>query len=169
MLEPLPDFAAILAALDQNRVRCVLIGGLAMIAQGSDHYTRDIGICYDRERENLAALVSALAPYRPRLRGVPDDLPFILDVQTFKNTLNLTLHTSLGAIDLLGEVAGVASFQDLRDRSHLYELYGVPVYVASIDDLIAMKRAAGRPKDRSHILELEALRDLMQEENNTGG
>ena len=162
MLQPLPDFAAILAALDEHGVRFVLIGGLAMQVQGSDHRTDDIDIFYARDRGNLSALAASLAPFKPRLRGVPAEVPFVPDVQTFKNTLNLTLETSLGAVDLLGEVAGTTSFDAVWEQAIVIELYGVPVHVASLDDLIAMKQAAGRPKDQSHLLELQALRKLTQ-------
>ncbi len=44
------------------------------------------------------------------------------------------------------------------------ELYGMSVHVASIEDLIAMKRAANRPKDQLHLMELQALRDLIRSE-----
>jgi hypothetical protein len=169
VLQSLPDFATILATLDANHVRFVLIGGLAMIAQGSDHRTQDSDVCYARDTDNLKALSSAIAPYKPRLRGVSDDVPFHLDVFTFKNTLNFTLETSLGAVYLLGEVAGIESFQGLWERSQTLELYDVVVHVASLDDLIAMKRAAGRLKDQLHLIELEELRQLPQEDTDANG
>lgn len=158
----LPDFAAILAELHRTGVRYVLIGGLAMVAQGSDHQTMDIDICYARDRANLSALVTVFAQTRPRLRGVPDDVPFVFDTQTFRNTLNFTLETSWGAVDLLGEVAGIESFDDLLGRAVTLELFGIPVPVASLDDLIAMKRAANRLKDQTHLLELLALKKLTE-------
>jgi predicted nucleotidyltransferase len=75
--------------------------------------------------------------------------------------------TDLGPLDLLGKAAGVTSFDGLWQRSIIMNVYGVTVHVASLDDLIAMKRAAGRPKDQNHILELEALRKLTQEADET--
>ena len=164
MPQPLPDFAAILAALDAHQVRFVLIGGLAMQAQGSDYRTNDVDLFYARDKANLTALVQCLTPYQPRLRTGFDDVPFIFDTGTFKTTINLTLQTDLGAIDLLGEVAGVSSFDEVWERAMPIELYGIPVLVASLDDLIAMKQAAGRPKDQAHLLELRALRHLSDED-----
>ena len=81
------------------------------------------------------------------------------------NARNLTLETDVGAVDLLGDITGVSSFEDLWERAVEMDLGGgLSVRVASLDDLIAMKRAADRPKDRLHLMELEALRRLVREE-----
>jgi hypothetical protein len=162
-MEPLPDFYALLGALHAHHVRFVLIGGLAMIAQGSDAITRDVDIYYARDPDNLTALAQALAPLHPRLRGADENLPFRWDARTLRSGLNFTLSTDAGAIDLLGEAAGAEPFEALWNRSSEMELFGVPVRVASVEQLIAMKRAAGRPKDQVHLLELERLRALQSE------
>ena len=116
---------------------------------------------YARDAANLAALAEALAPFHPRLRGVPEDLPFRWDAWTLRGGTNFTLITDAGELDLLGYAAGAESFEALWERATETELFGVPVRVASLDDLIAMKRAAGRPKDQAHLLELESLRNLL--------
>lgn len=159
MPEPPLDFMALISDLTRNGVRFVLIGGLAMIAHGSAQSTQDVDFAYARDRENLVRLASTMSSVKPRLRGAPPDLPFVLDERTLKNTSNLTLETEVGPIDLLGEVAGVSSFEMLWERSSTIEVFGIPVHVASLDDLIAMKQAAGRPKDLNHLLELKALRE----------
>ncbi len=164
MPEPGIDFRAVVQMLNDANVRYVLIGGVAMRLHGSSYITDDVDVSYARDPENYAALVQALSEHRPHLRGVPADRPFVLDVRTFRNTLNLTLETDLGDFDLLGEVAGVNPFEDLWTRSLVMDLDGLPARVASIDDLIAMKRAANRLKDRNHVLELEALRRLIENE-----
>lgn len=138
MPEPGIDFRAVVQMLNDAGVRYVLIGGVAMRLHGSSHITEDVDVSYARNPENYAAIVQALAHHRPRLRGVPVNLPFVLDVRTFRNTLNLTLETDLGDFDLLGEVAGVRSFEDLWTRSLVMDLDGLPARVASLDDLIAM-------------------------------
>ena len=157
-----PDFRAILAALERQQVRFVLIGGVAMSFHGSSHVTDDVDVCYGRDADNLTALVNALAPHHPRLRGAPEDLPFLWDTRTLKNGLNFTLATDLGAVDLLGEAAGSPAFEVLWGRAIIVDVLGLAVRVASLNDLIAMKQAAGRPKDQSHLLELQALRKLTQ-------
>ncbi len=164
MPETLPDFSPILAALKAGDVRYVLIGGLAMVALGSAYITKDIDVSYACDPENLQRVVDALAPHHPKLRGVPADLPFFFDVLTLRNAHNITLTTDLGDLDILGDPAGVDGFEGLWERASVKEIYGLPVRVASIDDLLAMKRAANRPKDQNHILELLALRKLLQEE-----
>jgi predicted nucleotidyltransferase len=155
-----PEFAEILARLNAAGVRYVLIGGLAMILHGSAHITQDIDIGYACSPQNFEALAVALRQMNARLRNVPPEIPFLLDAQTFRNTQNLTLETDFGALDLLGHIAGAEDFDRLYERSIEVEVESVPVRIASVDDLIAMKRAANRIKDRNHLWELEAFRRL---------
>ena len=164
MPEMTPDFQAVLTALTSHNVRFVLIGGLAMAAYGSAHVTQDIDAGYARDRENIAAVRAAFAPLHPRLRGFPADLPFVWDERTLRAATNLTLDTDVSPVDLLGDIPGVDSFEGLWNRSVTTQLYGMTVQVASIDDLIAMKRAANRPKDQVHLLELLALQQLIDNE-----
>lgn len=165
MPEELPDFRPILAALNAAGVRFVVIGGLAMVGHGSNHITQDLDIGYSRDRANLQAIATALRTAAPRLRGFPADLPFIWDVQTIKGQTNMTLETDLATVDLLGDIPGIDSFQGLWQRSIPMEMFGFPIHVASLADLISMKRAAGRPKDIDHLHELETLKRLIEEED----
>ena len=158
------DFRAAIQLFVEGRVRFVLIGGLAMVARGASHITVDIDVSYDRSTGNLTALVEALKNCHARLRNAPADLPFILDVKTFKNVQNLTLTTDVGAIDLLAVPDGVDSFEGLWERADEMEVFDMKVRVASIEDLIAMKRAAGRPKDKQHLLELLDLQQFLRDE-----
>jgi hypothetical protein len=105
-------------------------------------------------------VLPSLSPYHVRLRGVPENLPFIFDVRSLAAGLNFTLTSDIGAIDILGEAAGAPLFEELWQRATEMEVGEITLRVASIDDLIAMKRAANRPKDQRHIMELEALRRL---------
>ena len=156
-MEPDNDFQRIIAALDASGLRFVIIGGIAMRLQGASHITDDIDFAFARDPQSLGALVSALAPYHPRLRGAPAGLPFFWDLRTLQTSVNMTLETDAGSVDLVGEPDGVVSFEDLWEGATVIERQGVQVRVASVEALIAMKRAAGRPKDYGHLLELERL------------
>jgi hypothetical protein len=154
------DAPALIRLLLADKVEFVLIGGLAMIAHGSAHVTKDADFCYGRTPDNLAALVRAFTPIQPYLRGVPAGLPFRFDVPTLQAGLNFTLTTDCGDVDLLGEVSGVGNYEQALRQSEEHTLFGMTFRVLSLDGLIVAKRAAGRLKDRNHLLELEELRKL---------
>ncbi len=151
------DFQQIIAVLTAAGLRFVVVGGVAMRLQGSAHITDDIDFAVARNPENLEAIVKALAPYHPSLRGAPPGLPFFWEVRTLRNIMNITLRTDLGSVDLFGELAGAGSFEQLWNDATLLDLDGRSVRVASIRSLIAMKRAAQRPKDLLHLMELEQM------------
>ena len=95
-----------------------------------------------------------------RLKGVDATVPFVPDGRTLPQVELLTLVTTLGELDVLARPAGAPAYRDLRRNADRYDLGGFNVSVASIDDLIAMKHAAGRPKDLLDIEELEAIKRL---------
>lgn len=154
-----PDIPGILTTLARGGVEFVVIGGVAATVHGSARSTFDVDIAYDRAPRNLDRLAASLRPLHPRLRDAPDGLPFQLDAATLRNGLNFTLATDLGPLDLLGEVAGAGSFDELRAGSETLALYGQTLRVVSLHQLIRIKRAAGRPRDLQAIAELEALRE----------
>ena len=98
----------------------------------------------------------------PDLRGAPAGLPFRLDAATLSRGLNFTLTTDLGAIDLLGEVAGGGSYDAVAGDAETASIGGQTIRCVSLPRLIALKRAAGRPKDLVILGELEALLDERQ-------
>jgi hypothetical protein len=153
------EFEGAISALCAGRVEFILVGGLAATVHGSARATYDIDVVYSRTPENLERLATALQPLQPYLRGAPPGLPFTLDVETLRRGLNFTLTTSAGALDLLGEVAGGGSYEKLLSGSIRIELYGQQCRCVALDQLIALKRAAGRPRDLEAIAELETLRE----------
>jgi hypothetical protein len=156
------NFRILVEALANGRVEFVLIGGLALVLRGSSRVTEDFDLCYSRERGNLERLASALAPFRPRLRGAPEDLPFLWDPQTLRSGLNFTLTTTIGDVDLLGEVAGVGGFAEVAKDAAPLDVYGHPVSVMSLDALELAKRAAGRAKDLLDLAEIASIRARMR-------
>lgn len=147
----------LLRALSEASVEFILIGGVAARAHGSARLTDDVDVSYARSEANLARLVSALAPYKPYLRGAPAGLPFEWSVATLRAGLNFTLTTSLGAIDTLGEIVGGGRYEDLLPHTISVPVFGRETRLLDLPWLIRVKRAAGRPKDLEIIAELEAL------------
>lgn len=155
-----PEMRRLLDPLVRHGVDFVLIGGVAGNAWGSNYPTYDLDVVYARDRANIARLVVALEEIGVRLRGAPPDLPFQLDARTIENGSNFTFETPYGDFDTLGDVAGIRSYEELRANSEQRELWGFVVRIASIDHLIAMKRAANRTKDKLMVEEYIAISDL---------
>lgn len=162
---PILDLQKFLQALAKEKVQYLLVGGLAAIGHGMNYATDDLDICYERTDTNLKAIVRALSPAQPRLRIPKGELPFIFDEKTLKNGLNFTLQTDWGPIDLLGELRDLGYYKDLLPKAVPFEFYGVQVLTISLDDLIKAKQSAGRTKDKLHLLQLEAIRDLQKKKD----
>jgi len=151
------QFADILRLLVENRVEFIAIGGIAGVAHGLARTTYDVEVVYARNKENIARLVGCLGPFNPYPRGAPPGLPFQFDQETVGRGLNFTLQTSLGDLDLLGEVTGGGRYENLLPFSSPGRAFGVEFPCIHLDRLIVLKRAAGRPKDFDMISQLEAL------------
>ena len=144
-------------ALQDREVEFIVIGGVAARAHGSARVTQDVDICYARNATNLDRLVLALKPLKPYLRGAPPGLPFAWSVATLRAGLNFTLTTAAGDIDLLGEVTGGGSYEDLRPHTIRARIYDRETLVLDLPWLIRVKRAAGRPRDLEAVAELMAI------------
>jgi len=154
------DPVAALGVLNRFGVRFVVIGGVAGRLWGSPTLTNDVDICYEQTSENLERLAAALVDLDARLRGVDEDVPFLLDAETLERGQNFTFTTSLGPLDVLGLPAGIRHFDELAANAAVFDIGdGVQVQVCDLDDLIRMKRASGRPKDRIELEILAAVRD----------
>lgn len=153
------NFTKFLPLLSGYGVEYILIGGGAAIAHGAARTTYDVDIVYARHPVNLQRLVNALKEVRPYLRGAPPGLPFVFDERTLSSGLNFTLTTDWGDIDLLGEVIGGGTYEELFPSTRPENLFGVVLRIVTLEALIHLKRSAGRPKDFEAIAELEALRE----------
>jgi predicted nucleotidyltransferase len=151
------DFRALLKALVERHVKFIVIGGAAAIAHGSARLTQDLDVLYERSAENVERLVSALAFYKPYLRDVPQGLPFRWESETLLRGLNFTLTTTIGDVDLFGEIPGGGGYEQLAPAAAEISIFGSRCLCLSIPQLIRAKRAAGRPKDLQSIAELEAI------------
>jgi hypothetical protein len=153
-------FEAILAALVDQRIRAVVVGGVAAAVHGSARLTNDIDLCYDTATDNVERIARLMASWHASLRGAPAGLPFFMDVRTFRTTPLLTLTTDMGDIDLLDLVPGVGDYAAAHASSMTFEIGTTRFQALTLDALIAAKRATRRKKDLEHLIELEALRAL---------
>lgn len=108
---------------------------------GSARVTYDRHICYSRGSANLRTLARALESFHPRPRGFPADGPFLWDEATLRNGTIFTLQPDIGEIDLLAEVTGLGTFDDVQKHAIAVEA----------------KRASGREKDLAALPEFEGL------------
>ncbi|HLA94455.1 MAG TPA: hypothetical protein VK612_01955 [Pyrinomonadaceae bacterium] len=155
------DLEKAITSLADNNVEYVVVGGVAITLHASGYITQDLDFCYLRTRENIHHLVTALNPFDPMPRNWPDGLPFIFDESTLMNGTNFTFDTSIGAIDLLGEVKGIGNYTDALANSVTYQIYGLEVRAFTLEALIISKTAADRPKDHLVLPELLALKEAL--------
>jgi len=153
----LTDFKTIIRVFSEAGIECVIVGGVAATIHGSARLTQDIDFVYARTDANIKRLVTALRPYAPYPRGAPPDLPFTWSVATLKRGLNFTLTSTIGDIDLLGEIVGGGDYRKLLPHTVTVELFGCQCRCLDLPGLIRAKRAAGRPRDLETLAELEAL------------
>lgn len=153
----------VLALLDHG-VDFVIIGASAAILQGAPiAATLDLDVCAEGGTSNRRRLAAALRELEARLRSPdPEEVVYApLDEHMLRNLAVVTTLTRYGPLDILFEPAGAPPYEDLLLRSEEVRAYGVVVRAASVDDIMAMKRAAGREKDAAH---LAALVDFQREQ-----
>lgn len=153
-----------LRVLNAHDVRYVVIGALAGELLGAPLATNDLDICYDRAPDNLSRLAAALQELGATLRvaGVDEALPFLLDGRTLAAGGSFTFRTDAGDLDVMATPSGTGGFPDLDAGAAAYDLGdGLVVRVVSLDDLIRMKEASGRPKDEAHLHVLAVLRETI--------
>ena len=153
------DFEALLDTLGRHGVEFIVVGGAAAIAHGSARLTQVLDIVYNRSPDNLDRLVAALENCKPYLRGAAPGLPFQWHRATLARGLNFTLSTSLGDIDLFGEIPGGGSYEEIVPEAMELKVFQTRCLCLSLSQLIRAKRAAGRPKDLEALAELEAIEE----------
>lgn len=159
-----PDFrpTELIGALARAGVDFVVIGGVAVVVQASPRFTRDLDISYATDSANLDRLGALLIAVGARLRGIEEDLPFTPDARTLRHAHMLTLSTRHGDLDLLVDPPGSSGYPALRRHADIVDLDGHSVRIASLEDLIEMKRAAGRPQDETDLESLEVARSRIR-------
>jgi len=153
----------IVERLSAHGVEFIVIGGKAEALYGSDRPTYDTDLCYRRTRTNLERLALALLEFKPTLRGAPPDLPFRIDATSLALGCNFTFSTSLGDLDLLGEVEPIGLFEQVMQNAVQLKVGEADTWIIGLDDLIKIKEHIGRPKDRLSLMYLLAIKKLRDE------
>lgn len=144
----------IVECLDRHQVSYVVIGGVAAMLQDVPiQETLDVDVVPARNAKNLKALAKALEEMEARLRvpGEPQGVKIPLDERTFRDVSTLTFITRFGPFDVLFEPSGAPNYADLEGGAVVLRRFDRDIAVASIEDLIAMKRSTGREKDAAHL------------------
>lgn len=150
-------FDEILRRLVAAGAEFVVIGGLALGARGVVRATKDIDIVVSPDADNLkvvAEVAVAAGGHVQRgkaLLGTPTSIAAEL-----AGGEQMAIETGLGRLDIVQGLDGVPTFDELRSRASHAEVLGVNVAVCSVEDLRAMKRAAGRGQDLVDLENLDA-------------
>lgn len=155
-----PAFDELLRRLAAAEVGFVVVGGLAVNAWGVVRGTKDVDVVVDPDPENLKRLAEVAVAagghvqQGEALLGTPISIASAL-----ASGEQVAIETDLGRLDVVQGLDGVPSYEELRPRASEAEILGVTVAVCSVDDLRAMKRAAGRTRDLADLEDLEAAND----------
>lgn len=153
-----PAFDQILSRLTEAEIEFVVIGGLALGAWGVVRGTKDVDIVVASGPENLKRLANIAV----ELHGhVQTGESFVSSPPSIAAQLaggdQVAIETDLGRLDVVQGLDGIPSYDELKARATTTEVLGVTVAVCSVEDLKAMKRAAGRTRDQADLEDLEAL------------
>ncbi|MEO6857252.1 MAG: DUF6036 family nucleotidyltransferase [Solirubrobacteraceae bacterium] len=159
------DAGELTAALNRHAVDYVVIGGVALQAHGHVRTTQDLDIIAAWTPENTQRLASALRELGARLRGIDaGQLGIDLDSpQQLYQGGNFLTHTRHGDLDVFAvdQTPGAPKhYEDLRQRAIPVEIRGITLLIAHPEDLIRMKSAAARFRDRPEAKRRQDLDDI---------
>jgi transcriptional regulator with XRE-family HTH domain len=139
---------SLLSPLQEGGVDFVVIGSIGGLAYGSAYPTFDLDIASSDEPENRRLLAFALTK-----------LGCCFSMSNSAANRAQSFDTEFGRLDVIGQAPGIRSYEELRRDSHQELLGGIPVQIASLDHLIAMKRASKQRKDQLMLMEYVEIAD----------
>ena len=150
-------FDELLRRLSEAGAEFIVIGGLALGARGVVRGTKDVDVVVAPDPENLrlVAEVAVGAGGHVQRGEALLGTPFSIAAALAEGE-QVAIETELGRLDVVQGLEGVPSYEQLRSRASEAEVLGVTVMVCSVDDLRAMKRAAGRTRDLADLEDLDA-------------
>jgi hypothetical protein len=160
------DARTLFRVLAEHGVDCVVVGGLAVQTHGFLRGTVDLDIIPRPDLSNLSRLAEALAEVGARMFRTAQPVN-VTDPHLLQRAGFVPLMTDHGRLDVMNirSTAGAPrSYEDLKSRALQLDLDGIRVMVAGLDDLIRMKRAAGREQDLADIRALTAVDDDLERE-----
>jgi hypothetical protein len=146
------DLRSLLEALNEQGVRFVVIGGVAVGAHGYPRGTADLDLVPDPNPENLDRLIAVLDSLEatlPTVQGRPFDPKG--DAGVIRRGGNVTADTKFGGLDVLQLADGVPNYSTLSQDAIESDLLGVPVRICSLTRLRQMKEAQDRAQDRADL------------------
>ncbi len=149
----------ILAAFEREGVRYVLVGSMAMAAQGLIRATRDMDLFVAADPENIARLRCALKTLFPEDPNV--DLITAEDLGGSYPAIEYTPPHGLYSLDILTRLGEAFRFEDLEAEAIVVE--GITIRVATPRTLYRMKRGTARPQDRIDAAAIRERFDLPED------
>jgi hypothetical protein len=154
MLLSEPKYHEILLRLADAGVEAIVVGMAAAVIQGAPTMTWDLDVVHHRTRDNVERLLRVLNDIDAVARG--DSRRIRPNASHLIGPGHVLLETRFGDFDCLGAIDGSRSYEDLVEASLVIELEGRPLRVIRLDELLQIKKRAGRPKDLAGIPYIEA-------------
>ncbi|HEY5942447.1 MAG TPA: nucleotidyltransferase [Solirubrobacterales bacterium] len=152
-----PRFDELLRRLAAAKVEFVVVGGLAVNAWGVVRGTKDVDVVVAPDPENSKRLADVAVEAGGHVQRGEAMLGSPISIASaLASGEQVAIETELGRLDIVQGLDGVPSFEELRPRASEAEILGVTVAVCALEDLKAMKRAAGRTRDLADLEDLEA-------------
>ncbi|MEN9550004.1 MAG: hypothetical protein RIR12_2595 [Bacteroidota bacterium] len=143
------DFRDFLTALNNQEVKYIMVGGLAVVLHGHARVTGDMDIWVERTEENYNKLAKAFHQF-----GMPMFDMTLLNFMNVKENDVFSFGRNPVGIDIMTAVKGL-QFEESYLLSEIFVDDGLPIRLVHINQLLTAKRAAGRLKDLDDIKQLQ--------------